>query len=142
MASISRIEPWQRALIYGAVGVNLEVAFTAIKAKKPELQGFTQVWVVPIYAAGAMAVEILRKNPQFKNTNVLLRAIAYALIFFSIEYSAGYGIKKMIGKCPWEYTGKYSVHGYIKASYFPIWCALGLLAERVTAITRRVALVK
>lgn len=52
------------------------------------------------------------------------------LLIFSIEYTTGYFLATLIGKCPWDYSGKvFSLKGYIRLDYAPLWFATGLLFE-------------
>src|SRR5262249_4896656 len=141
--NMSPLSSWQRALVYGAIGVNLEIIFTALKKKKSHLEGNTHLWSIPIYAAGGMTIEFLRKYPQFRNSPVIARLFAYTIMSLAIEYTAGYILKKGIGKCPWEYTGKYNVHGLITLDYSFIWAALGYVGERaIIPVTKSLVLQK
>ncbi|MCK5615909.1 hypothetical protein KAR91_79325 [Candidatus Pacearchaeota archaeon] len=123
-----------RALAYLGFGVTGEVIFTAIKAlihkKEWSLQGYTQVWVMPLYALGGVYLfEPLHLIIQ--HWHILIRFSVYALFIFGLEYLMGFFAKQLIGKCPWEYKGKWHIHGYINLPHFPAWGAVGLLGEIV-----------
>jgi len=121
-------------LVYVGVGVTGEVIFTAIKAliQKHDLrlQGYTQLWVMPFYAFGGVFV-FEKFYALIHPFNIVIRFCLYALLFFAVEYLAGFVGKQITGKCPWEYKGKWSVYGYINLPHFPFWGAVGLLFEAV-----------
>lgn len=126
--------PLERAIAYTVIGISGEVAFTAIKAliyeKKWDLQGFTQLWVIPLYSLGGIFIfEPL--HWWLFDSFILLRLSVYAIGIFLLEYIAGVLVTAFVGHCPWEYTGKGNVTGYIYLPYFPVWCGLGLILELV-----------
>ena len=116
------IHPVIRALVYLGIGVTGEVIFTALKAlikkKDLRLQGYTQLWVMPLYAIGGVLL-FERLHLAILAWNIAFRFALYALLIFLIEYMAGFIAKQLTGKCPWEYKGKWSVHGYISLPHFP-----------------------
>lgn len=122
----------QRIGAYGVGGVCLEVLFTSTKDSlingDPKLQGYTQLWVLPLYALGGRYVfepihDRLREYPT------PMRAAAYATAFFAIEGVAGLALKQMTGECPWSYTGWGSVYEVVRLTHAPVWMSLGLVAE-------------
>lgn len=128
------MEPWIRGLVYMCIGVTGEVIFTGLKAffQKGDrrLQGYTQIWVMPMYAFfGVLIYEPL--HLAIIEWNIILRFCVYAIMILILEYIFGWLYEKITGECPWKYTGKWNVHGYIKLTHFPGWGALGLLAEIV-----------
>ncbi len=51
---------------------------------------------------------------------------------FIAEYASGWGLEKLIGSCPWDYTGsKFSIKGLIRLDYAPVWFAVGIIYERL-----------
>ena len=114
------------------VGVTGEVIYTAIKALMLKhdlrLQGYTQLWVMPLYALGGVFI-FEKLHFLMMGWNIVFRFTVYALMIFMIEYIAGFIAKQITGKCPWEYTGKWNINGYIKLTHFPFWGAVGLLFE-------------
>lgn len=114
------------------IGVTGEVIFTAIKAliykKDLRLQGYTQLWVMPLYALGGVFI-FEKLHLAILDWHILIRFTIYALLVFVIEYITGFIAKQITGKCPWEYKGKWNVHGYINLPHFPFWGAVGLLFE-------------
>ena len=121
-----------RAIVYICIGVTSEVIYTAIKAliynKDLRLQGYTQIWVMPMYALGSVLVfEPL--HVVIISWNILFRFSVYAILIFVLEYSCGLLFKLITGACPWEYKGTWNLHGYINLPHFPAWGALGLAFE-------------
>lgn len=126
------VTPFVRAVVYMLFGVAGEVTFTGIKAlivkRDLRLQGHTQVWVYPMYALGGLFVFEplhLALAPYL----IIYRFIAYGLLVFVFEFVIGSVLKWFIGECPWEYKGKWQIHGVISLPLFPFWGALGLLGE-------------
>jgi len=53
------------------------------------------------------------------------------LIFF-VEYTTGYFLENLVGVCPWDYSDKkFSVNGYVRLDYAPVWFSAGLLFEQI-----------
>ena len=128
------IEAFIHALAYTCIGVTGEVIYTAIKAliyqKDLRLQGYTQIWVMPMYALGSVFIfEPL--HLAIVDWNIAIRFLVYALLIFTLEYIFGFLYKQITGSCPWEYKGKCNLHGYINLPHFPAWGAVGLLFELV-----------
>ncbi len=128
------VAPAVRALAYVGVGVTGEVIFTALKAlvKKHDLrlQGYTQVWVMPLYGFGGLFLFEWFQG-LIQNQNIVFRFVLYALLIFLVEYLAGFVFKMITGQCPWEYKGKWSIKGYINLPHLPFWGAVGLVFEVV-----------
>ena len=121
-----------RAIIYLMVGATGEVLYTAFKAlifkHNLRLQGYTQLWVLPLYALGGVFIF----EPLYlaiAGWNILLRFTVYALVIFALEFIFGFIDKRLIGRCPWQYKGKWNIGGYINLPHFPFWGAAGLLFE-------------
>lgn len=123
-----------RGLVYLMVGVTSEIVFTAVKAlikqKDTMLHGYTQLWVMPFYFFGGIFI-FEKLHLAIIQWNIAVRFTIYALLIFLIEYVAGFFTKKITGKCPWEYNGKYNVHGFINLPYFFVWGVSGLMFEIV-----------
>lgn len=122
-----------RIIIYGFAGICMEVVFTGVlsflKGDK-SLTCRTYLWMFPIYAAAIMLEPVhdyLRDVPPF------LRGVVYVLLIWAAELFSGWLIKKITGKCPWDYTEstKYSFHGYIRWDYAPAWFFAGIFFERL-----------
>jgi uncharacterized membrane protein len=63
----------------------------------------------------------------------LVRGLIYLLGFFAVEYLSGWLLKRFTGSCPWDYSKwtRWSVRGYIRLDYAPIWFLVGLGLEPI-----------
>jgi uncharacterized membrane protein len=126
-----------RFLIYGCLGWCGEIIFTAVtdrlsgRAKNWLLMGVTSLWYFPMYGSIVFLYEPLHDflRPQF----FLIRAVAYLLGFWAIEYAGGWLIWKLTGHKPWDYTHSPggSLHGLIRWNFVLVWPLYGLALEPV-----------
>lgn len=128
------IEAPIRALAYMTIGVTGEVLFTAVKynlilKRDWKLQGFTQVWTMPLYALGG--VYLFEKiHLAIIDLNIICRFVIYALVIYVIEYIASFLIEKIIHKKPWDYSAKMcNLNGRVTCYHFPFWGFVGILFE-------------
>lgn len=121
-----------RFIIYGLTGWVAETLFTGFGSLirgDLTMRARTYLWMFPIY--GLMILlepvhDLLRKSP------VLLRGGVYTVIIFGIEYTTGWFIRALIGKCPWDYgIGPYSIDGLITLRFIPVWFVGGLIFEKL-----------
>jgi uncharacterized membrane protein len=123
-----------RAIVYVCVFVTLEIIYTAIKAliKKHDLRlkGNTQLWVMPLYAFGGVFL-LEPVYTMFAENSIILRFFIYGTGILFIEYLAGFIFKKIVGRCPWEYHGKWNIQGLINPPYFPLWGMAGIVFEKL-----------
>lgn len=124
--------------IYGLLGWCLEVVWTALYnifwpeggVRDYRLVGKTYLWMFPIYGAAGLLFEPIHEliRPLWWPG----RGFLWMLLCFLIEYSAGWLLKKLIGRCPWDYSySQWNVHGFIRLDYAPLWFGVGLLFERI-----------
>jgi hypothetical protein len=53
---------------------------------------------------------------------------------FGIEAATGALLRRLIGSCPWDYTGRRAhVRGLVRLDYAPLWYLVGLAFERLHA---------
>lgn len=98
-----------------------------ITGRDPRGLGYSFLWMLPIYAL-LIFIEPLKES--LKDIPFLLRGILYVLILWGVEYCTGFLIKKITGRCPWDYSAsKTNIHGYIRLDFFPLWYAFVLIAE-------------
>ena len=121
-----------RFIIYGLVGWVAETLFTGLSSLlKGDLtmRGWTYIWMFPIYGLMILleyVYDLIKKWP------VVLRGGVYTVIIFGIEYTTGWIIRELIGKCPWDYgIGPYSIDGLITLRFIPVWFVGGLLFEKL-----------
>ena len=126
-----------RFFIYGALGWCGEITWTALMnrllghTRNWLLMGETSLWAFPMYGSIAFLYEPLHNwlRPQF----FLLRALAYLLGFWAVEYAGGWLILKITGLMPWDYTSSPggSLHGLIRWNFVLVWPLVGLALEPV-----------
>ena len=127
---------WLRFILYGLGGWCGEILWTSIRDRVRgrvhdwRLQGTTYLWMFPIYG-GAFAFLYEPAHDAIRSLGWPLRGLIYTLGFFAVEYLSGWVLKRFTGSCPWDYSkwSSYSVHGYIRLDYAPIWFLVGLGLE-------------
>ncbi|MBS4536065.1 hypothetical protein GOQ29_10610 [Clostridium sp. D2Q-14] len=121
-------------IVYGLLGLLIEIFFTGImsliKSKDFTLIGHTYIWMFFIYGS---AVFLEKIHDTIRNKNFIIRGGIWSLVIFVIEFITGFLLEKIIGICPWDYSGNspYTILGYIRLDYLPYWFILGLLFEKV-----------
>lgn len=124
-------------LKFATLGIATEVIFTAItenihRLKNGEkwdwsLMGFTYVWMIPIYGLiaflGPYVIEPIQGH------NIFLRLFSYALLILLVEYSTGFILRIITGKCPWHYSTGWHVHNLIRLDYIPLWMGFSFIVE-------------
>ncbi|WP_443096576.1 putative ABC transporter permease [Pyxidicoccus fallax] len=111
----------------------LEVLFTgagsALKRDR-SATAKTYLWMHPIYGGTALALEEV--SARLKPLPRPVRALAYTALIFAAEYGTGWFLKRLLGRCPWDYSPhRWSVHGLIRLDYAPAWYLTALLFEPV-----------
>lgn len=121
----------KRFLIYGSIGITLEILWTGITAFLDgdlSFTGHSSVIMFPIYGS------VLFLEPvfvQLKANNILLRGIIYMSLIFAVEYWSGLFLT-FLRICPWSYIDTtYNIRGLIRLDYAPLWFCAGLLYEHL-----------
>ena len=123
-----------RFILYGLGGWCGEVLYTALTESVPQrdwrLVGTTYLWMFPIYGLIAVFYEpvhdLIRDFPWF------VRAVIWSIGFTTVELITGWGIAKITGRCPWDYSNKrFAINAYIRWDYFLVWAVIGLALEPV-----------
>src|SRR5262245_41968976 len=84
------------------------------------LAGHTYLWMFPIYALLAVAFE--PAHDAVRGWPWPLRGLLWMVGLFVVEYGAGWLLRRLTGRCPWDYTyARTSVHGLIRLDYAPAW---------------------
>ncbi len=121
----------QRYLIYGFLGLTLEVIYTGLAsllAGDLSMHGFTYLIMVPIYGLAVFLeplVYLLRPLPWW------IRGLVYLAIIWSIEYLTGTLLRLLLGYCPWNYDDFLNVNGIITWRMAPEWFLAGLGFEKL-----------
>lgn len=123
----------KRFIVYGLCGWIIEVMFTgttSILSGSPRLLGYTYLWMFPIYG---MAIFLEPIHDQIRSAPWMVRGLIWAGIIFIIEYLSGWILQAVIGFCPWDYTNStpFSIDGFIRLDFLPVWFVAGLLFEKL-----------
>jgi uncharacterized membrane protein len=135
--------------IFGCIGITTEIFFTSISdavvnALNNEvidwrLVGKSYAWMFFIYGLAGILFPLVFE--KIRNLNPFFRILIYVVSIFAIEYLSGWFLDVFTGSCPWFYTSKYAIHGYIRLDYAPFWAMFGLMLEKIfLAIERYVKL--
>ncbi|SCN24236.1 putative membrane protein [Clostridium sp. N3C] len=101
-----------------------------------KLSGTTYIWMFPIYGSAVFLEPIQTK---LRNMPFILRGGVYGILILLTEYVSGIFLRYLIGCCPWDYSGNpLSLNGVIRLDYFPVWCCVGLLFEKIHSTLDRV----
>ena len=120
-----------RFLLYGALGWCLEVLFTGVSAAlfrhDRAATGKTFLWMLPIYGATALLLERIH---DAMSAPLPVRALVYLGVIYLAELSTGWALRRLLGRCPWDYTGRgLNFRGLIRFDYAPAWLLVALLFE-------------
>ena len=148
---------WLRFFAYGVFGWCAEIVWTACydavtgtrrasisdvsrvpitPRERAVLLGRTYLWMLPLYGAGVLfGFEPL--HDAVRSLAWPLRGGLYAGAFFAAEAGVGLLFKRLLGRCPWDYSyARTNLLGVIRLDYAPVWFAVGLLMERVHDLLR------
>lgn len=137
-----------RFFVYGFLGWATEILFTGASSVLVERDASatakTYLWMHPIYGAAGLLLEWM--SAKLEKVPSAVRPLAYLPVIYGVEYATGWALRKALGKCPWDYSGRgYNVHGLVRLDYAPAWLAAGFLfepvAERVRHATRPITAV-
>lgn len=134
---------FERFLLYGFVGLCVEVLFTALYEQvlgngDVRLMGQTYLWMHPIWALGLMAVDQAAPLMHRRRWHWIARGLVWMLGSYAIEYSTGWVLRQAVGKAPWDYSHfAGNIDGLICLEYSWGWATCGLVAERITGLVKR-----
>jgi uncharacterized membrane protein len=121
--------------LVASVGTGLEVFFTglsSLRKRNVRLTGHSYLWMFPIYGLAYPLFHWLW--PVVGEWPLVVRGLLYVVIFFALEYTSGWLLRRLVGVCPWEEgyrAARCGVHGLIRLDYAPVWVAVVLLFERI-----------
>jgi hypothetical protein len=117
--------------IFSFLGVGIEVIFSSIhdyiKNKDVSFKGRSYLWMFPLYGIWGLIIGPL--YGLIKIIPFLLRGFIYLLVIFAGELAYGYLLKLIIKKCPWEYTGRWTIKRIVNLLYLPFWLVFGYISE-------------
>jgi len=95
----------------------------------------TYLWMHPIYGGTLLLMEWL--SGKLARTHPLVRSLAYVPVIYGAEYVSGWGLRRLLGRCPWHYSQGLHLHGLIRLDYAPAWLLAGYLSEPLTRGVQR-----
>lgn len=126
-------------LSFGCIGITTEIIFTSFSDSiisyldssnfDMKLVGHSYFWMFFIY--GLIAILFPPVYKKVKGFFIVYRLILYATVIFFIEFISGFILDQIIGKCPWQYSNKFSIYGYIRLDYLFFWMGFGYLVEKL-----------
>lgn len=143
-ASPRRLGYAARFVLYGLVGICIEVLFTSLASQldgsgDARLQGWSYVWMHPIWGIAFLICDVLGQRLDQLRVSWVVRAPMYVLICFALEIASGSLIRAFAGTTPWDYShARWNVGGLIRLDYAPYWALCGFIGERLGALMRRV----
>lgn len=117
---------WTRFLIYGFLGLTLEVVYTGLSSLLKgdlSMHGFTFLVMIPIYGLALFLEPVhnfVRSQPWW------LRGVVYLLLIWGIEYISGWFLNLVLGYCPWYYDDPLNINHWITLRMAPEWFLAGL----------------
>ena len=124
-------------IFFAAFGIATEVYFTAFVnliydsplCGKPKwaLTGVSYVWMSLIYGLIPLFGNVLVRPMQ--KYNIVLRLLTYVAVIYAVEFSSGYLLQLVTGRCPWHYTEGWQIMGLIRLDFFPAWLFFAFLLE-------------
>jgi uncharacterized membrane protein len=125
-----------RFFLYGLLGWCVEVVWTAVSGRLRggeqdwRLRGQTSLWMFPIY--GLLAPLYEPAHDSLRHWPWFMRGMIYLLGIWLVEYVSGWLLRRLTGKCPWDYSHlRGHLHGLIAWEYAPVWFLFGLALEPV-----------
>lgn len=126
-------------IAFGCIGVTTEIFFTSISDAiinyfnntniDWRLIGKSYAWMFFIYGLAGILFPLVFS--KLKSLHLILRLLIYVSVIFGIEYLSGWLLDIFTGSCPWFYTSKYAIHGYIRLDYAPFWAMFGFMLEKI-----------
>lgn len=140
---------WQKFLLYGFIGMQIEVLFTGIASlfsKNWKLTGNTYLWMLVPYGVAALILEAVSSALPWP---FWAKAFVYVPIIYGIEGLSGWTIKTLTGlgqkifgghgggTVIWEYSkSKWAPFGVINLKYAPFWLVLALCFDPISGFLR------
>ena len=130
------------SLLFACIGISTEVVFTSLSkavstfiaddAIDWAMGGKTYLWMFLIYASIPLLFKLF--EPLVQKFNTFIRALIAVAVIYLVEFTTGFLLEMIIGKCPWKYTEGLHVFGYIRLDYFPFWLIFALIIVSVFQI--------
>jgi uncharacterized membrane protein len=126
-------------IFFASLGVTTEVIFTAFSdllnneplcgTARFSLAGSSYVWMVFIYALIPLFGHFIYE--RIKHYPLLSRLLLYLALVYLIEFTSGFLLQQLTGRCPWQYTSGWHIMGLIRLDYAPAWLVFCFILERL-----------
>ena len=126
-------------IAFACLGITTEIFFTAfynlffqIKNQQKidfSLIGHTYVWMVFIY--GLTPILFYLNHSWLFELPFAIRLFIYPTAIYIIEFTSGWILEKLTGRCPWHYEEGWAIKGYIRLDYFLFWLIFGIIIEAI-----------
>jgi uncharacterized membrane protein len=94
----------------------------------------------PVYGLAAFLFEPL--HDALRSLVWPIRGLLYVVGFYAVEFTTGWLLKLITGKCPWDYSSsKYHFHGFIRWDYAPLWIFFCFMLEKLHDFLLRIQIV-
>ena len=118
-------------IVFGVLGWCAEILWTgfcSLIAGDSALTAQTYLWMFPIYGLAGLSLPLFL---TFRRHCALWQRVGfYVFAIFAVEFLSGWFLQAVTGICPWDYGDRlFSVGGFIRLDYAPLWAVLGLLFE-------------
>lgn len=129
----------KRFIVFGILGWCAEILWTgfcSLLAGDGALTAKTYLWMFPIYGLAGLCSPVFLLFRQ--HCPLWQRVGVYILCIFTVEFLTGWLLQMVTGACPWDYGDVFfSVRGFIRLDYAPLWGILGLFFEEVCVFLAR-----
>lgn len=123
----------EKALVYGCLGIIIEVFFTGISSlirKDWDATAKTYLWMFPIYGVTALFLEGISNGLMWP---FYVKAFVYVPVIYGVEGLSGWTIKQITGRIPWEYPeSAWAPMRLINLKYAPFWLLLAMAFDPIT----------
>lgn len=124
----------EKALVYGCLGLLIEVFFTGINSlirKHWHATGKTYLWMLLVYGITALVLEYVSEHLPWP---FYIKAFVYVPIIYLAEGLSGWILKKITGRIPWDYgSSQWTPMGLISFKYAPFWLLLAMAFDPIAA---------
>lgn len=126
------LELLSQMLVWGAIGLLIEVIFTGLHSliieRNKKATGVTYLWMLPIYGVSGELLATLR---SLIHNGWVFVPVAILLIYV-LEFSTGWALRKILGRCPWDYgPARFGIMGLVRLDYLPFWCVVAIGFDQI-----------
>src|SRR5262245_29405223 len=113
----ARGRTWIRFALYGIAGWAIEIlatgASSVLQHRRRSANAYTYLWMHPVYGVGGLVLERLERLTA--SWSRPLQGLAFLPAIYGIEAASGALLRRLLGRCPWDYTGRgWHVAGLIR----------------------------